>query len=885
MHLLFLTSLLWAASVTLALKVQIVPDGAVERPVDGYEYWHIPNGGSSASATFGSVTVQVSAVDDTLKGGRYKVNQQAATTFLGEWLVGEGMSTDSTTGNKPLQVTVTGLNAGSHTLLAFHNGWDNLSGVSNINVAVNGKTVLSNITQSLRQDSIWTSASSFVTFDVSSSSAIATFTFTPTGSTTDKRAYLNALEFDVQDIHAQPSFPSPSNGDEHADADNGSIALTFKDASSAKSYDIYVSTKSESEAQTATKSSSVYKGNTSSTSYSLTGVSSLNAYWWRVDTVKSDGSVVVGRVWEFRSRQLAFPGADGFGKYARGGRGGQVLRVTTLDDYAAGSTPIKGSFRWAATEVTGPRIIVFDVGGVITLKSRLSIVDKYVTIAGQTAPGKGIVFQGQPLGLSGATDVIIRHVRVRPGKISGDTIDGMGMRGSNYAIFDRCSISWTIDESFSSRDAYNITLQRTLISEPLNVAGHQNYPPGTEHGYAASIGGNAGTFHHNLIAHAEGRSWSMAGGVDNLSFFQGKLSIVNNVVYNYGDRVTDGGAHQVDFINNYYKPGPSSTLHYALKAQYEDNLPGTQQYYCAGNEMPGYFTASSKQVYDGNGAGACWAQVTFSPAPTYQFFLDNPFMPNTIEYQSATEAYKRVLSDVGANVPSLDDHDKRIIKETYSGTTTYTGSYTGKKGIIDDPADVGGLESWPTTTRPSWDKDSNEDGVPDWWDGSTGGTDYTPLDGYLNFLAEPHVFVNTGASVSIALADLASGFKNPTFTASVSSGSVSVSGSTATYKAGLSAAIATMTVDIKDSEGSTWTRIFGIAVLGSGTPVPPSTTSGSTTTMKSPTSTTTSQPPAFTGVSPTWGQYGGIGWTGSTACASGSECTVIPVIPSASLRR
>ncbi|ESK84065.1 pectate lyase [Moniliophthora roreri MCA 2997] len=236
---------------------------------------------------------------------------------------------------------------------------------------------------------------------------------------------------------------------------------------------------------------------------------------------------------------------------------------------------------------------------------------------------------------------------------------------------------------------------------------------------------------------------------------------------------------------------------YALKANYEDNFGGTQQYYCAGNELPGYFTASSKQ--DGNGAGAFWAQVTFSPAPTYQFFLDNPFTPNTIEYQSVTEAYKRVLSDVGANVPSLDDRDKRIIKGTHSGTTTYTGS---------------GLESWPATTRPSWDKDSSGDGVPDWWDGSTGGTGYTR---YLNFLAKPHVFVNTGASVSIALTDLASGFKNPTFTASVSSGSVSVSGSTATYKAGSSAAIATMTADIKDNEGSTWTRIVGIVVLGSGT--------------------------------------------------------------------
>jgi hypothetical protein len=142
MHLPCLVSLLWAAGLSLALKIQIVPDSAVERRVDGYEYWKVPNGGSSASATFGSVNVQISAVGDTLNGNRYKVLQQAATTFLGEWLIGEGMSTQSTTGNIPLQVTVSGLSAGAHTLLVYHNGWDNLNAVSNINVAVNGKTAL-----------------------------------------------------------------------------------------------------------------------------------------------------------------------------------------------------------------------------------------------------------------------------------------------------------------------------------------------------------------------------------------------------------------------------------------------------------------------------------------------------------------------------------------------------------------------------------------------------------------------------------------------------------------------------------------------------------------------------------------------------------------------
>ncbi|ESK92911.1 pectate lyase [Moniliophthora roreri MCA 2997] len=629
--------------LTYALKVQLVPDASVDRFAEGYEIWRISNGEASASTTFRDLSLTLEAIGDTLNGNRYKVLQQAATTYLGEWLIGEGLSTENREGNIPLKLTVSGLSEGSHTLLAFHNGWDSLDGVSDLNIAINDEVILKDIAQTVRQNNLWDSASSYLIFNVTSSSEETTFTFTPIGSASDKRAYLNALEFDVKNIKSQVSFPDPPNSDEHVNADSGTYTLSFQAASDAASYDVYVSTESEDALVTATKDSDAYLGSITETSYDSRKARALQ------------------RLIGGESRQLAFPGAGGFGRYARGGRGGKVLRVTTLEDYEDGDEPIEGSFRWALSANSGPRIVVFDVGGVITLKSRLSITDKYVTIADQTVPGKGILFQGYTLGLSGATDIIIRHVRVRPGTISGTTIDGMGMRGSNHAIFDRCSISWTIDESFSLRDALNITLQRTLISEPLNAAGHKNYPEGTEHGYAASIGGNAGSFHHSLLAHAEGRSWSMAGGVDNESNFQGRLSIVNNVVYNYGGRVTDGGAHEVDFIGNYYKPGPASELHYALKATYEDNLPGTQQYYCEGNVMPGYFDADSKQVFDGEGAGACWAEVSIDLAPTYQYFLDNPFMPDSVEYQPAAQAYKRVLSDVGANIPSLDDHDKRII--------------------------------------------------------------------------------------------------------------------------------------------------------------------------------------------------------------------------------
>lgn len=189
------------------------------------------------------------------------------------------------------------------------------------------------------------------------------------------------------------------------------------------------------------------------------------------------------------------------------------------------------------------------------------------------------------------------------------------------------------------------------------------------------------------------------------------------------------------------------------------------------------------------------------------------FFEPHVQTQTSTEAYKRVLSDSGVSQPVLDDHDKRIIRETLAGTTTYVGSQSGKRGLIDDPRDAGGLESFPTTVRPaSWD--ANNDGIADWWDGSTGGAGYTAIEGYLNFMADPHAFVAPSASVTIDLAPLAAGFQSPTFQVSgASKGTVSVSGATATYRAGGSAGIDFFDVAIRDSQGSTWTRRFGVAIF------------------------------------------------------------------------
>lgn len=189
------------------------------------------------------------------------------------------------------------------------------------------------------------------------------------------------------------------------------------------------------------------------------------------------------------------------------------------------------------------------------------------------------------------------------------------------------------------------------------------------------------------------------------------------------------------------------------------------------------------------------------------------FWDGLVETQSSTDAYKIVLSDSGASQPVLDDHDHRIIDETLTGTTTYVGSKSGKEGIIDNPADVGGLEDFPTVHRDLTTWDADGDGIADWWDGSTGGDGYTALEGYINFLADPHVFVEPAGEVTIDLAALAAGFVEPTFEVTGASlGSVSVDGVEAVYTAG-EAGVERLEIAVTDSEGTTWTRPFGVAVF------------------------------------------------------------------------
>jgi hypothetical protein len=582
---------------------------------------------------------------------------------------------------------------------------------------------------------------------------------------TVKNPVINGFEINTPNSTKQAHTPFPPDRDEHVDADLGSLLLSWSPAPAGgvTAHHVYFGTEAAAVAS-ASLGSAEYRGSQAATSFSVGNLSSHRAYYWRIDQVDTLGNLTKGNVWRFRPRQLAFPGAEGYGRYAIGGRGGAVVAVTSLEDYLPNETPIPGTLRWAIQEHSGPRVIVFHVSGLITLRSRLSINQPYLTLAGQTAPGKGITLRNYTMGLSGARDVIIRHLRARPGNLSGTNVDGMGMSGSDHCIIDHCSISWSIDEAFSSRSARNITLQRTLISEALNIAGHSNYPAGTQHGYAASIGGDVGSFHHNLLAHNFGRNWSLAGGLDAAGFFAGRLDIRNNVVYNWGHRATDGGAHEVNFVGNYYKPGAATTYFYALNAQYE-NFPGTQRYHFSGNVMPGRFNESSQNLgYTQTGL-----------IPTYPTFLPAPFFPGHVQTFTAKQAYKRVLSSVGANRPRQDEHDARMIRETRDGTFTYYGSISGKPGLIDSQNDVGGWEPYPIEFRPAdWDTDG--DGLPDWWELARGlnpnspagdfsdghldadGDGFTEMCDYLAWMAAPHFRCAVDGSLDIDLSQFTRGY-------------------------------------------------------------------------------------------------------------------------------
>lgn len=441
-----------------------------------------------------------------------------------------------------------------------------------------------------------------------------------------------------------------------------------------------------------------------------------------------------------KNEVLAFPTAEGYGKYTVGGRGGTVYEVTNLNDSG------EGSLR-AAVEAEGPRTVVFRVSGTIDLKKPLRIRHPYITIAGQTAPGDGICIKRYPLNID-ADEVIIRYIRVRLGDETGGETDAISSRWHKNIILDHVSASWSIDETMSIYHCENVTIQWCMITESLFNSNHVK----GAHGFGGIWGSNYSTYHHNLIAHHSSRNprWASGGGYNDYR---------NNVVYNWGYNSSYGGEKQqvnnpkyntftVNFVSNYYKPGPatqSGAVSYRLVNPGYRSAEDYGLWYVADNVVVGNDKVSADN-WNGGVQMKNWEEML----PKIR--LDKPWDAMKINEETAEEAYESVLKGVGCVLPRRDAVDARIIEEVRSGKATYEGaSYKTKKrvadpsvpcGMIDSQEDVGG---WPELKSLPAPVDSDHDGMPDEWEKKNGlnphdasdrngvaKNGYTNLENYLN---------------------------------------------------------------------------------------------------------------------------------------------------------
>lgn len=385
------------------------------------------------------------------------------------------------------------------------------------------------------------------------------------------------------------------------------------------------------------------------------------------------------------AQSVAFPGAEGFGKFATGGRGGSVLVVTNLNDDGP------GSLRDAIQKKTA-RIIVFAISGTIALASPLDINQGDVTIAGQSAPGDGICIRNFTVNVK-ADNVIIRFLRFRLGdesKYEGDALSGN--KGKRNIIIDHCSMSWSTDECSSFYRNRDFTMQWCIISESLNHSIHSK----GDHGYGGIWGGEKATFHHNLIASHSSRlprfsgSSSTRNGPDELVDFR------NNVVYNWGHNNAYGGERgKYNFVNNYFKPGPATTK--TRRAQLLNPWSPYGQFYIAGNVLEG-----NPQVTHDNRLGVK-ADDPDSALAAREFHV------GAIRMEGSAESFRSVLARAGASF-RRDAVDKRVVEEVRKGTSHAGRSHNG---IIDSQEDVGG---WPKLESRPAPRDEDEDGMPDAWE-------------------------------------------------------------------------------------------------------------------------------------------------------------------------
>lgn len=472
----------------------------------------------------------------------------------------------------------------------------------------------------------------------------------------------------------------------------------------------------------------------------------------------------------------AFPGAEGHGRYVTGGRGGRVVHVTNLNDSGT------GSFREAVK--SGKRIIVFDVAGVIALKSDLKIGDN-ITILGQTAPSPGITlryYTVQP-----GNNNIIRFLRIRRGeeKNINDGADATWQRNKTGIIFDHCSFSWSIDEVASFYDNNNFTMQWCTVAESLTNPGHSK----GAHGYGGIWGGKLASFHHNFVGHLMNRGprfngarygWTGYTSNKDYSTYQWKNTVQaenvdfrNCVMYNAQGTCYGGpGGGQINIVNNYYKAGPSQSLTsktlngikvsvstgkergsqeritlvtLSNKSNSDEDHPElydmTSRYFINGNTTETTKDSVTKNQdwkgisYDKgipsqngeyyspdakNFYGDNVAHVTISGKSCVKIKMDAPAPTGEVTTHSAAEAFSKVLTYSGASL-YRDEIDARYMEEAKTGTAKYKGSITKSPGIIDKVSDVNGYtEANFGTATRPADFDTDKDGIPDAWEIANG---------------------------------------------------------------------------------------------------------------------------------------------------------------------
>lgn len=428
----------------------------------------------------------------------------------------------------------------------------------------------------------------------------------------------------------------------------------------------------------------------------------------------------------------------GAGIGTTGGEGGAVYYVTRTDDVLdSNKKPAQGTLRFGVEELSNRRMILFRVAGTIHLTKPLTVRAGNLTIAGQSAPGDGICIADYPLVIK-ASNVIVRYIRVRLGDTSKQEFDAISVNDADRVVLDHLSCSWSTDECVSVYGNTNFTMQYCLVSEALTKSVHVK----GDHGYGGIWGGQNVSFHHNLLAHHDSRNPRFDH--DYVNTMAGPIDYINNVVYNWGGNSTyggegstkGGGGRKINFVNNYYKPGPASKARERLLNPWASCSNCVSA--CGGSVVPpkvyltGNYMFGSTKVTGDN-----WTGVNYSGGATEAMCRVNTryTFPNAyVGEQTAEAAYESVLTMVGC-VHHRDALDEVMISDVRKGGYTHKGSNGSTNGMIDSQDDAGG---WPKLDAGTAIADADRDGMADEWELLHGLDPTNPKDGNLSTLAKGH---------------------------------------------------------------------------------------------------------------------------------------------------